>query len=477
MDSAGVAAAKACSPIRLVGSRALLAIMLLATCCYSRAQTLAPQGCPIFHCTAEATGVVYQPIVKAVLTTNSSTSLGTLPSQGCSGNGIVLTCLFAKDEATGTAAGTLKVLDATTLEPIWGSAGAANSYNLAATSAAGGQVPVNFANGTIAAGDAKNFVLYGATGAVLGNLPLVGGKNKNFGLTPLSATYGVVSQENGLLTLINMATWQNIGSLTLRDPVTNAQVALVSPSSGTAGVLYAIAQNPANGRGYLYSVVLNAATNQLSVGSVFEFTGAAGASPVVVTPAVTGLSANLVLLPVPGLIGDPIPKNRLLALLDSPASGLTPGWEIELPAPITVAPTIDQASMSLFYHDNNTPIIYQNDLITGTQIGKFNIRTIGGYPMNFKLNGHLGASESGGPFTLLLAGEYTTSPGVGAQLVLTFQPLAMPRRLVWATQISSVPAGYLAAWNFAPASEPGVVCPVALSETDGNSAIIRLCDH
>jgi len=96
--------------------------------------------------------------------------------------------------------------------------------------------------------------------------------------------------------------------------------------------------------------------------------------------------------------------------------------------------------------------------------------------MSFKLNGHLGASESGSPFTLLLAGEYTTSPGVGAQLVITFQPLTSPNALQWAAQISSKPAGYLAAWNFTASSQSGVVCPIALSETNGNSAIVRLCD-
>jgi len=461
---------------RFFTARALCAAMLLMAFCDCGAQTLAADGCPIYHCTPEATGVVSQPIVQSVPAIDSNGSLGSLPSQGCSGNWTVLTCLFSKDEATGIAKGTLKVLDATTLQPIWGSAGVANSYNLKAASASGGQVPVNFANGSIAAGDSKNFVLYSATGAVIATLPLVGGANKNFGLTPLSATYGVVSQENGQLTLINMSTWQSAGTLTLRDPLTNDRVSLVSPSSGTAGVLYAIAQNLTTGNGLLFSVLLDATTNQLSVGSTFEFTGASGASPVVVTPAVTGLPSNLVLLAVPGLIGDAQPQNRLLALLDTPANGLTLSWEVTLPAPISVAPTIDQASMSVFYHDNNTPVVHQNDLITGASIAAFNIRMLGGYPISFKLNGHLGASESGSPFTLLLAGEYTTSPGVGSQLVITFQPLVSPNALQWAAQISSKPAGYLAAWNFTASSQSGVVCPIALTETNGNSAIVRLCD-
>ena len=450
--------------------------MLLARFFDSGAQTLAADGCPIFHCTPEATGAVYQPLVQAAPDINSNSSLGSLPWQGCSGNGTILTCLFATDEATGVAKGTLKALDASTLQPIWGSAGAANSFNLNPATSTGGQVPVNFANGSIAAGDSKYFVLYGAAGAVIGKLPLTGSK-QNFGLTPLSATYGVISQENGQLTLINMSTWQSVFTLTLRDPVTGDAVHLVSPSSGTAGVLYAIAQNSVNGNGILFSVVLDASTTQISIGSSFEFTGKSGASPVVVTPEVTGLPGNLVLLPVPGLIGDSQPKNRLLGLVDSPTSGLTLSWEVALPAYMSVSPTIDQASMSLFYHDNGGSVVHQNDLLTGAPISAFNIQAIGGYPKSFVLNGHLGASESGSPFTLLMAGAYTTSPGVGAQLVITFQPIASPGALLWATQISSVPAEYLAAWNFAPSSRSGVICPIAVSDdTNGNSAIVRVCD-
>jgi len=180
---------------------------------------------------------------------------------------------------------------------------------------------------------------------------------------------------------------------------------------------------------------------------------------------------------VPGLTGDSQPKNRLLALLDSPASGLTLSWEVALPAYMSVSPTLDQASMSLFYHDNGGSVVHQNDLLTGAPISAFNIQAIGGYPKSFVLNGHLGASESGSPFTLLMAGAYTTSPGVGAQLVITFQPIASPGTLLWATQISSVPAEYLAAWNFAPSSQSGVICPIAVSDdTNGNSAIVRVCD-
>jgi hypothetical protein len=462
--------------LKMFAARALYAAMLLAAFCDSGAETLAPDGCPIFHCTPEATGVMDQPFVTSVLAVTSNSSLGSLGRQGCSGNGTVLACLFSTDEATGIAQGTLKVLDATTLQPIWGSAGAANSFNLNAATSAGGQVPAIFSNGTIAAGDYQYFVLYSAAGAVLGKVPLTGSK-ENFGLTPLSDTYGVVSQENSVLTLINMSTWQGVGTLTLADPVNGDYVHLVSPSSGAPGVLYAIAEDSTTGNGFLFSVALDATTNQLSVGSTFEFTGKSGATPVVVTPDVTGLPGNLVLLAVPGLVGEAKPQNHLLGLLDSPTSGLSLSWEVALPALMSISPTVDQASKSLFYHADATPVVHQNDLITGAPISEFNIVTIGGYPSSFVLNGHLGASESGSPFTLLLGGEYTTSPGVGAQFVITFQPIASPKAFLWTSQISSVPAEFLAAWNAAPSSQSGVICPVVVSNfSNGDSAIVRVCD-
>jgi hypothetical protein len=439
------------------------------------ASVVAPDGCPIFHCTVEATGVISQPLIQAVSTMTSNSSLGDLPKQGCSGNGTMLTCLFSTDNATGIAQGTLKVLDATTLQPIWGSAGAAGSYNLDAATASRGQVPVNFADGSIAAGDLNYHVRYNSSGAVIGKLTLRG-NYLNFGLTPISDTYGVVSQANGVLTLVYLPTWKNAGTLVLLDPVTNSGLQLVSPSSGTANVLYAIAQNKANGNGFLFSVAMNPATNKLAVRSVFQFTGQSGASPVVVTPSVSGLSTNLILLHVPGLIGDPQPQNRLLGLSDS-AIGLQQIWAIPLSVPLIVAPTVDQGSTSLFYHQNYNPIIHQNQLLTGTGIRSFNLQAIAGVPGTFALNTHLGASQPGSVFTLLLGGAYTSAPGVGAEYVMAFQPIASPGTLLWSKQISSVPANYLAAWNFAPSSETGIVCPIALADnTSGGSAIVRLCD-
>jgi hypothetical protein len=437
------------------------------------AATIAPAGCPMFHCTAEATGLVYQPLIQTVIASNSNNSLGSLLAQGCSGNGSTLSCLFSKDSATDNARGTLKLLNATTLQPIWGSAAAPNSYNLD-VSAAYAQVPVNFADGSIAAGDASYHVLYDSSGSVIGKVSL-GGKNMNFGLTPISATYGVVSQADGVLTLVNMTTWQNAGTLTLRDPQTKASIHLVSPSSGTSNTLYAVGQNTKNGNGFLFSVVLKQATHRLALRSTFAFKGASSATPVVVTPNVSGLPTNLILLHVPGLIGDPQPQDRLLGLSDSATTGLAQRWAIPLMGPLIVAATVDQGSNSLFYENGAT--IYQNSLITGDAINTFNLQLIGAFPAPFLLNGHVGASQIGSVFTLLLAGKYTASQGSGgAQYVMAFQPIASPAALLWATQIFKVQTGNADAWNFAPSSQPGVVCPIAIVHANGKSSIVRICD-
>jgi hypothetical protein len=459
--------------------RASSVAMLLAACVAANARNLAPDGCPVFHCTVEATGTTYQPMISSVTNTsvtNNSSNLGYLPKQGCSGNGTILACLFATDNATGIAKGTLKQLNANTLQADWGSAGAASSFNLNAATSASGQVPVVFSNGYIAAGDGTHLVLYDSTGAALKTLALTG-NTLNLGLTPLSATYGVVSEANGMLTLVNMNTWKSAGTLTLVDPVTNGALVLVSPSSAAPNVLYAVAENKVTGNGYLFSIALNATTNKLVVSSVFTYTGETGASPVIVTPSISGLSNNMILLHVPGLVGDTQPQNRLLGLLDSP-TGIQQMWAIPLTAPLVVAPTFDQNSLMVFYHQNYSAYIYQNQLLTGTAVRTLNLQSIAGMPASFELNTHLGATQYGSTFTLLLGGQYSTSPGVGAQFVLAYQPIASPKTLLWSQQISTVPLSYYAAWNFAPSLETGIVCPIAItSNTTSTSLMVRLCDH
>jgi hypothetical protein len=336
---------------------------------------------------------------------------------------------------------------------------------------------VNFSNGTIAAGDAYVLALYGSGGNLISKLSLPG-KSLNFGLTPISKTYGIDSQENGVLTLVNLSKWTSAGTLVLQDPGNTDSLQLVSPSSGGANVLYAVAQNKSTGEGFLFSVSINPATGKLKVNSYFAFIGQSGASPVVVTPSVTGLSSNLILLHVPGLIDDATPENRLLGVLDS-ATGLKKLWAVTLTAPLIVSPTVDSGSMSLFYHQNYSPLISQVGLLTGNRMQSFNLQTISGLPSPLALNAHLNATQYGSVFTLLLGGGYTSAPGVGAEYVMAFQPLISPTALMWLSQMSSEPVSSLAAWNFAPSSETGVVCPIAItnnSSGSGDSAIVRFCD-
>jgi len=421
-----------------------------------------------------ASGLIFQPLIPAVLVTNSNSSLGSLHAEGCSGNGMQLSCLFVHDSVRATYKGTLKMLDATTLAPIWGSASAKKSYDLDPDTAALGQVPVNFADGSLAAGDAQFLVHYNPNGVALAKVPVAGTGN-DFGLTPVSATYGIVSQGDGTLTLINLSTWKNAGSLTLLDPRTNARMNLVGPSSGGSDVLYAIGYDSDDNDGTLFAVAVDESTGTMAVRSTFNFTGQSGAAPVVVTSAQSGLPNTLVLLHAPGLIGEAHAQNHLLGLSDAGTPGLTQSWAIPLNAPLTVSPTIDQNSGSLFYE--NGPYLYQSALVSGDAIQKFDLETIGGFNRSFHLTGHIAGSQTGSVFTLLLIGTFPTSKNAGVQYAMAFQPIASPNALVWSSQIASVNTGYSAAWNFAPSTEPGVVCPIAITVDSLKSTIIRLCDH
>jgi hypothetical protein len=167
-----------------------------------------------------------------------------------------------------------------------------------------------------------------------------------------------------------------------------------------------------------------------------------------------------------------------LGLWDSP-TGLQEHWAVALTAPLIVSPTVDSGSMSLFYHQNYSPLISQVGLLTGKSIQSFNLQTISGLPGPLALNTHLNATQYGSVFTLLLGGGYTSAPGVGAEYVMAFQPGVSPQALLWLSQMSSEPVSSLAAWNFAPSSATGVVCPIAItnnSSGSGDSAIVRFCD-
>jgi hypothetical protein len=483
-----VSRASFCKALWRLGALSTTLFLLLSSASLDiHAQTLATAGCPVFHCTVEATGVVTQPLVPAILVSNSNNELGTLLYQGCSGNGIVLSCLYAIDAASGTAAGTLKVLDGTTLQPLWGSAGVSGSYNLESTRSADGQVPVNFADGTIAAGDNKSYVHYNTNGAVLGKASLTG-SGSDFGMTPISASYGIVSQTDGILTLIDLATWKSVSALKLVDPETEQAVRLVSPSSGAPNVLYAVAYASQSRTGWLFSVGVNTTAGQLVVNSSFGFKGTAGASPVVVIPSSSGLPNNLVLLPTPGLNGKPAGQNYLIALEDAPGTGLQMKWSIPVSEAILFTPSVDPNSRSLFYNVPGAPYVHQVSLQTGGEIAEFNIQAIGGFGNQFRLSGHVGASIAGSTTTLLLGAIDTPLGQASTQYALAFQPIAAPTMLLWSEELDTTtvaigsnktsPNVYTAAWNFAPSTQAKVLCPIAIAVAgDDASKIVRLCDH
>lgn len=476
----GVRAASLPAPPRRARLRAAVACGLLALSAHgvAHAESLAGGGCPMFHCTLEATETEAAPLVSEIEATVSNSTLGTLVAQGCSGDGTNLMCLFNKDAATGAAQGTLKLIDGTTLQPIWGTAGVPGSYNLVSRYSANGQVPVVFADGTIAAGDALYEVLYDGSGNVLVQLPLGGATNAtNFGLTPISDQYGIVSRTNGALTLIDFTTWTVVGSLTLVDPTSGLPLHLVSPSSGAPGVLYAVATNPATGAGYLFSVGVNPTGTGLAVLSTFAFTGVTGASAVIATPDVTGLGGNLVLLNAPGTVGQSPPVNQLLGLLDTGSGTMTEVWSIPLDGTLTVAPTFDPVSLTMYYQQKSVTNLYQADLLSGTPLQVFDVQTLATLPSTFVLNGHLGASQGAGPFTLLLSGGSTGKGRTAEQYVMAFLPLASPPTFQWISAVKLHSASYAAAWNFVPSSQPGTVCPVAITDAGARySDIVRLCD-
>jgi len=436
-------------------------------------------GCPMFHCSPEATGVIGQAILAHPTTVRSNSTLGTIEHQGCSGDGPRLVCLFTADAiASGVAKGTLKVIDATTLQPIWGSAGVANSYDIDPSSFSTGQVPLLFADGSVAAGDADRYVLYSPTGQVLKSLAL-NGRGKNMGMTPISPKYGVITQSNGGFTLVDLATWSKVSDLTIKAEGSNVQ--LLSPSTGTSNALYAVGANGGSDHGFLFALSVQPdarGDDKLVLRATFTFSGKPAASAVVVKPQSTGFGGNLVLLYVPGLLGDGVaPVNRLMGLLDDGSSTLSQAW----PAPIvlddklSVSPAVDEVSRSLFYRYGGTAIVYRHNLLTGSYVEQYDVAAAGGFPSGFALNGHLTSNLYGGAFTLLLSGSYKQRRGGGsAQYAAGFQPLISPTSLLWSRKIVDEPDSYTAAWAIGPAKQsPGYYCPIVVGKTSG---ISRICD-
>lgn len=434
-------------------------------------------GCSIFHCSPEAIGAMYEPIVSTPVATTNVRGLGDVNGQGCSGDSRILACLFTNPQNGGS---TLQVLDAATLAPLWGSANV-NSYNLETTSAAIGQVPTFLAGGKIAAGDTYSYAQYdAATGDVLNRLLLLG-KGKNYGLTLIAPDFGIISQNDGTLTYIKLSTWQVLDSLTLKDPNSFIKkISLVSPSSGSDGVLYALAQSQSGAYGYLYAVRPNA-FGKLKVSAIFQFTGVSGASPIVLKPAITGLSQNMVLLHVPGLIGAPAPQNQLVALTDA-GSSFNFYWPspIVLSQPLNVAPTVDIATHTVYYREGRLPTLKAADYLTGTPTTEYDIAALSGLSQTdgaLSQNGHLVSSLTDGKFTLFLSMAYkanvATDPNNG-EYIFAIDPNATQNPLLWRSQIDTVTNSYTAAWSNGPSlNTPGAFCPIVVAPGSG---ITKICD-
>jgi hypothetical protein len=431
------------------------------------ATDVAPGGCPVFHCDPEGSGALRDPLIAAASTQTTNASLGSLKSQGCSGDGVRLTCLTVPSASS--LPGTLKVLDARSLQVIWSSA--SSSIDVEPTPSGSGQVPASFVDGSVGVGDSKQHVRYSAGGAVTGQVALTG-KGKNFGLTPISATQGVVSQTDGTFTLIDLDHWTVVGTpITVTAPGTGEPVSLVSPSVGTASKLYAVTDTP-SGMGILYSIGVGrrpGGAAQLQVTAGFSFRGRSGASPVVITPEQSGLRGPLVLLHVPGLNGETTPLNRLVALQEQ-RGGFTLRWEAVLSQMMPVAPAVDVARDFVYVQvGRNVGTLLRVQLSTGKNPTTIDVAAATGHS-TMQLDGQLPSGFVEGIFTLYLSGAVASGSDAG-QYLMAYQPSQSPG-LLWQARISGVPDSYTGAWSSGPSETPGLSCPIAV----GTASVTRICN-
>ncbi len=473
-------------------------------------------GCPMFHCTPGSTGVMAQPLVATLTRVVNNNSLGTLKAQGCSGNGNVLACLYMMDTAADpNMQGTLKLLNAATLEPIWGSGapGLTNPYDISMKrkSYSIGEVPYILPNGLIIAGDGNNEALYdGATGNLAVNavanplVPLNSQYGDNFGITQLvnglgisaeDNDYAVVSQSKGGFTLVKLSTWSKMGASLAITGLNNETVSLASPSSAGGSALYAVAANSTSGNGYLFTARMDTANKMLVNGPVFNYRGASGCSPVIVRPDVTGDSAgrNMILLHVPQLAGD-VAQDRLVSLWDNgdsltlntdwPGDG-TPAAKpgtIALGDALGVAPTIDEKNKIIYFQftGNGATTIYAYSLLTGQPIATYPIQNVfAKAPNGFKLNGHLVSVQANNSFTLLTSAAVPrASNGVAAgEYAIAYQPAT--RQALWVQQTAATPDSYTAAWSIGAPDSNGNYCPTVVGTglNSPGSGITLLCNH
>ena len=244
----------------------------------------------------------------------------------------------------------------------------------------------------------------------------------------------------------------------------------MSPSAAHLNTLYAVAFNASNSNGYLFAIDV---TNGIpSVRTSFTFIGRSGASPVVVKPTQSGLTSPLVLLHSPEATTASQAKHRLLGLLDNGIQ-ILPAWSLSLNQSMSVAPAFDQTSRSIYVQADNGPTLLRVDINTGRVLNTYNIKSIGAFPLGFKLNGHLVATRSSTGFTLLLSGSVGQGTQIG-QHVMAFAPLVNAKKLLWRQKIFASPEEYTGAWNLAPASSQSkLFCPVVMGPLSG---LTLLCD-
>lgn len=500
MAAAKIGQSRKCAPGALLSARSRIGVhattLLLAVCAgfgivSSHAQIVsAAIGCPQFHCTPEATGVMSQPIIGsaslATHITRSGPSLGTLYAQGCSGNGKLLACLV--DPPPGKL-GTLKILDTRarpTMRVVASDAWFFPSMPLEG-SWSHGQAPFMFSDGRIGAGDANSYKIYNFAKAnrtvTSVALPPAPQGARTMGLTDLANGYGVVTRTDGVLTFINMEQGTAIGSLSLTG-LDGEPITLSSPPSASNGVLYVVANGDA---GYLYAVSMAGNAAPSTWNWRYTYSGKTGASPVEATPAATGYSKTLILLDVPGTSPD---TPQLQGIIDN-GSSATLQWFSPLAEDLAVAPSVDGGHHMLYltYKDDyrvfgyplyvaGTPPVL-NEMSTS-----YDLQALTGLSW-VQLNGHIGAiqTKATGDFTLLLAAQ-ASSDGASSnsEYMIVLRPTPAPGS-AWSTLISQDAARYTAAWNLSPSSTRGVYCPVVVeggpttTQNPSPNGAVLMCDH
>lgn len=464
----------------------------------------APDGCPQYHCTPEATGVMAQPIITSTTGTSVTklSTLGTLYAQGCSGNGTLLACL---SDASGTWPGTLKIIQ-TSISPDPPMTVVADDY-LTADKLVGdwsrGQVPFVFPQQPsgeikIGAGDGGYYKFYtydpiSKSLAWTSTTPIstaVSGA-KSMGLTDLGNGYGVVARDDGLLALINMATGAVAKNLSGNDVYKqlygtgSTPVTLTSPPSASDGVLYVVANDNGldGGNGFLYAVSRNALGN-LAIKWTYTYDGKTGASPVEVKPSLTPYSKTLVLLHVPGKTS--VPQPQLRGILNNGGS-YTNQWHIDLTDDLNVAPTVDEDSQRLYFTYELGDEVFGYPLYVSGAAGAANT-TQTTYDLlsptglgSLILNGHIGAIKAGPTqgFTLLLTAAWPVSPTPVSEFMIAFtpdpNPIPVGTGTLWKKVISG-PAQYTGAWNVgSPAS--GEYCPLVVEGGAAANGLVLVCNH